>query len=429
VDVFDHQEKRLFPADRSNQIARGRPLAAVARGIVHGVVHSAQGRRLWQIQEIVEVDPLLVPRQALSESSIHRCPSRGRIAAVRSSEQAAHQGAQRVVAGTGAKVEDQSNVAGEAGTCGRSLELFDNAGLADAGLASDYDSLPRTGVPACRQHLLESGQLRMPADKRWALTCSFLEAGQAPGLDRLGQALDRQRTRPGAGETRRQHAAHRIRNQNRPARRSVGQARGEIHRIPGHGVLPVGRAPGAAGNDLTGGDADVHGDRAAEVGAERRHRVLDRERGAGGPLGIVAVGDRRPEHRHHAIADVLVDGSAESFDQIVDPFEEPLQQSMNLLGVELAAQFRIADQVAEQHRHLTSLAVCSGTCRRRGCSPGGVSLRQFRDGFQQLLAMTERDAKLIEIGIAKLGQDVGIDVVGAEGLLVALESEPAQPIG
>ena len=97
---------------------------------------------------------------------------------------------------------------------------------------------------------------------------------------------------------------------------------------------------------------DVHAQAAPDLGGDRRHGVADGQRGAHRPLGVVAVGQRRAEHRHDAVADVLVDPAAVLLDQAVDALEEAAEQRVHLLGVELAAQRRVAGEVREEHRHL-----------------------------------------------------------------------------
>jgi hypothetical protein len=114
----------------------------------------------------------------------------------------------------------------------------------------------------------------------------------------------------------------------------------------------------------------VHRHRAADLRSKIWHGITDRERSARGALGVVAVGDWRAEHRHDAVADVLVDAAAEALDNAVDAGEEPLEHGMNVLGVQLLAEAGVADQVAEQDGHLPPLA-CGrrpGT-RRRACEP------------------------------------------------------------
>jgi hypothetical protein len=114
-------------------------------------------------------------------------------------------------------------------------------------------------------------------------------------------------------------------------------------------------AAGAARHDLAARQADVHGHGAAELRGQVRHGITDRERGAGGALRVVAVGDRCPEHRHDAVADVLVDRAAEALNDAVDPGKELLEQGVHLLGVQFPAEMRVADQIAEQHGDLAPL--------------------------------------------------------------------------
>ena len=94
-------------------------------------------------------------------------------------------------------------------------------------------------------------------------------------------------------------------------------------------------AGAAARQDLTARDADVHADLAADLLAEGRHGVADRERGAHRALGIVVVRHGCAEHRHHAIADVFVHGAAEALDEVVGGREEAVGEVVRRLGPEL----------------------------------------------------------------------------------------------
>ena len=160
------------------------------------------------------------------------------------------------------------------------------------------------------------------------------------------------------GKAWRQHVTYRVGDQNDASCRRIAQARGEVHRIAGDAVAAVAGA--AAGHDLAAGDADVHVQVTTELAAQIRHGVADRERGAHRPLRIVAVGDRRAEHRHCAVADVLVDSAPESLDQAVDQAEEAVGHLVHRLGPELVGQAGVPGQVAEQHAHLPPLAVGCG---------------------------------------------------------------------
>jgi hypothetical protein len=63
----------------------------------------------------------------------------------------------------------------------------------------------------------------------------------------------------------------------------------------------------------------------------------DLERGADGALSVVAVGERHAEHRHDAVANVLVDCAAVQLDGPIDAIEEAAEQGVDLFGVELAS--------------------------------------------------------------------------------------------
>ena len=65
------------------------------------------------------------------------------------------------------------------------------------------------------------------------------------------------------------------------------------------------------------------------------HRRLHAEARPHRALGIVAVRHRRAEDRHHVVADVLVDMAAEAHDLLAKPREDPLEQPLDRLGVEL----------------------------------------------------------------------------------------------
>ncbi len=329
------------------------------------------------------MDPALGGEQTFGQRTLDRRAGGFRAARALEPEQAAHQRAERVPPGAGAEVEHQAEVEGEALVLGLPSELLDQRGLADPGLAAEVDALAGAALPTGAQHALELGELGAPADERAAVRAPALaEPGEPPGEHRSREPLDLQRAGLGTAEAGRQLAAHRVRDQDLAAACAIGEARGEVHRIAGHGVFAVGVAAGPARHHLTARDPDVDVDLAADLLAERRHRVADRERGAGRPLGVVAVRDRRAEHRHHAVADVLVDPAAEGRDEAVGAREETAEQAVHLLGVELARKRGEAHQVDEQHAHLAPLAPgrAGGRLRRvrrarlQGGAAGGTEL-------------------------------------------------------
>jgi hypothetical protein len=231
----------------------------------------------------------------------------------------------------------------------------------------------------------------------------------------------------------RQRRAHSVGDEDLAGGGGIGQARRQVHGLAGDRVLAVRLAPGAARHHLAARQADVHVQRTADPGREGRHGVADGEGGAGGALRVVAVRDRRAEHRHDAVADVLVHAAAVLLHDPVGAPEEAVEQRVRLLRPEFAAQRREACQVGEEDGHLPPLALavgegCRSPCPRclRGARVGPAP--QGRDSPEDLLAVAERgDAEGQEVGVGQLREHVGIDRVLAEGRRVLAEPELAQP--
>ena len=76
--------------------------------------------------------------------------------------------------------------------------------------------------------------------------------------------------------------------------------------------------------------------------------ITDREGGANGALGIVAVSDRRTEDRHHRVADELLDDAAEALDLRAHPREVGRQDRADVLRVEPLGARREADEIREE---------------------------------------------------------------------------------
>jgi hypothetical protein len=266
----------------------------------------------------MEVDPPVGADQTIGKSLLGGRFERRSGTGASGPEQAARQGADRIPAGTGAEVQDQAGVAGEAGRLGAALKFLDQAGLADAGLAAEMDRVAGAGLEAGPQDRFELAELGAPADEGPpGLVPRLAQALEAPGLDRLGEALDREPAELPALEPLGEHRAHAVGDQDDARRGGRGQARGQIDRIAGDRIAAV--AGPAARHHLAARDADVGTDVVAELAAQLGQRRPDLERGADRALGVVAVGQRRAEHRHHAVADVLVDGAAIALDDAVEP--------------------------------------------------------------------------------------------------------------
>jgi hypothetical protein len=116
-------------------------------------------------------------------------------------------------------------------------------------------------------------------------------------------------------------------------RRSGGlQPGGGVDRIPHHRELPPAIWAHGSEDDLSRVYADADAESAEERGLLRR-AALDLERRPNRPLGVVLVGDRRPEHRHQSIADYLVDGAAEPLYDLAHLLHAAVHHRANLLGI------------------------------------------------------------------------------------------------
>ena len=253
-------------------------------------------------------------------------------------------------------------MAGEAGLARRVLELLDQARLADPGLAAHVDGLPAPARAAVGEGRAELAQLGVAArraaggpgrraQRRAAATPAPARRSPSP------RAAPAPRSRAG----RQARAAPRPRPGSRPARAASVRREARFTESPVTVYSRCARAAGAAGDDLAAGDADVHVQVAAGLGRERRHGVADGQRGPHRPLGVVAVGDRRAEHRHDAVADVLVDPAAVLLDEAVGELEEARRAAR-----------------APPPRRARGSARCSRRGRRRAPSPAAARPRLGR---------------------------------------------------
>jgi len=85
-----------------------------------------------------------------------------------------------------------------------------------------------------------------------------------------------------------------------------------------------------------------------QLGAERRDRLGQVQRGANGPFGVVLLCDRRSPHRHDGVADELLDGPAVAGDQPAAGIEVSRKEVADLFGVSALGEWREPDEVGEQ---------------------------------------------------------------------------------
>ena len=130
-------------------------------------------------------------------------------------------------------------------------------------------------------------------------------------------------------------------------RRSL-EAAGGVHDVAHGGVFAGGAH--CPDEHLAGVHTDSHLGADAEVLAEGGEGALHLERGPHRPLGVVFVGDGRPEQRHDGVADDLVDLTPEGGDVGDEPFEAAVDEVLHVLGVSRLGESGEPDQVGEQDR-------------------------------------------------------------------------------
>ena len=111
-----------------------------------------------------------------------------------------------------------------------------------------------------------------------------------------------------------------------------------------HPLALAGRAPSA-----TSASPVLTAVRICEVLA-RSIAVADRERRAHGALGVVLVRDRRAEHRHHRVADELLDRAAVALELGAQARVVRREHRAHVLRVEPFGARRRADEVGEEDR-------------------------------------------------------------------------------
>ena len=291
--------------------------------------------------------------------------------------------ARRLAVGHGARFQDEP-VLGPVGVG----ELVDEAGLPHTGFPHDGDELPVAilGEGEYPAKLLDLG---VAADKSGEAPSSGCmepgpqraRAGERVDLNGIRQALDRHRA-PGRdlnvafGELQGRRS-----EQDRPGRRHLLHAGGQVGRLPNGRVVHVQVGTDGADDHLARvephADLEGHPLRAEHTLRVLRHRLLHPERRVARPHGVVLVGERRSEERHDPIAHHLVDRALVAVDGLHHPFEDRVEELPGLLGVPVREQLHRALEVGEEHGDLLALAFEGGLRGEDllGEVLGGVGLR------------------------------------------------------
>jgi hypothetical protein len=258
-----------------------------------------------------------------------------------------------------------------AGNAGRTGDLPDEPGLADAGLARDGDHLP----------VAAGDRVQRPAE--------LLQLAPAP--DEPGQSAGRRRVearpqRPGPDQLVHVDRLAEPLHAHRPQRLHLDVALGEAQRAgreaaaaragelfhPGRdvrgladgGVVQVQVAADGAHHDLARVEPDPDLDRdtvgasdAVGPGADGGVHVEGR---VAGPHRVILVRQRRPEERHDPVAHDLVDRALVAVHGLDHPLQDRVEQLAGLFRVAVGQQLGRALEVGEQHRHLLALALERG---------------------------------------------------------------------
>ena len=135
------------------------------------------------------------------------------------------------------------------------------------------------------------------------------------------------------------------------------EPRGQVRRVPHRGVVHPQILADGADHDEARVDAHAHSELDAvhpsHVVGQRFELPLDRER----TLGMVFMGDRRPEERHHPVAEELVDRALVAMNRTQDDLERAVHHRVDVLGIELLRHRREARHVREHHSDALSFSL------------------------------------------------------------------------
>ena len=211
-------------------------------------------------------------------------------------------------------------------------------------------------------------QGRLAPDRRASQRLGRGDADGLPGGNRLRLALELERPHVAVLDCSFGGPDRALAHGNRPGAARDLQPGRHVDRVAGDGVgIPYGAGQHLAGIDP---DAQGEGDAVGRLGldVELLHRGLHAQRGPDGALGVVLMGNRGAEQRHHVVADVLVDRAAEAHDLLAEPAQAAIHHGLDGLGVHSLRHRGVAREVREQDAHLAALL-------RRRARP-----RRHRDG-------------------------------------------------
>ena len=126
------------------------------------------------------------------------------------------------------------------------------------------------------------------------------------------------------------------------------ETRSRVHDVPGdHSLAELGTRV-ERDERLPRVHADPHLERERRIGlVHLRDRLLDRKSRSDRALGVVLVGDRRPEDRDDGVADELLDRAAVALELVPQSSVVGSEESADVLRVETLGALRRPDHVGE----------------------------------------------------------------------------------
>jgi len=158
---------------------------------------------------------------------------------------------------------------------------------------------------------------------------------------------------------------------------------------------------------------------------EAGHSIDHAQPGPDRALRIILMRLRVAEINQHAVAHVFGDKAVKPCDGPRDGAVISGNDLAVILGIEPRRQLSRPHEIAEHHRQLPTFSRwCSRSLRRRNID---IAV-QCGDRIEQFSTVaSEHYAQILEILLRELGQRLPIDLVVAEGGLVALETQTLQP--
>ena len=241
------------------------------------------------------------------------------------------------------------------------VEVEEQPGLADSGVAHHRHQAPGRLVGHVEEPVLQEAQLQLPThgaglDALDAADAVDLETGvplgaHHPGVDRVVDALEVE-TRSLVHPERAADLSPGLPGDEDPVdRRRCLQPTGAVDRRSDRDEPHAASLVERADHHLAGVDAHAHvqGDPVAalHVGVEHLEVAHHRQGRAHRTVGVVLVGAAQAVHRHHRVADELLDDAALVLDRPLPAGEVGADDLAGVLGVELPREHGEVDEIGE----------------------------------------------------------------------------------